>query len=76
MVARRHVLDVSGHGDGQVVLVDDLRVSSLELEQVLLELVVTQQGVLVVGGIVNDSTKELRATSPGNSEHKQENERH
>ena len=32
MVARRHVLDVSGHGDGQVVLVDDLGVSSLKLE--------------------------------------------
>ena len=57
MVARRHVLNVSGHGDGQVVLVDDLRVSSLKLGQVLLELVVTQQGVVIVGGVVNDSAE-------------------
>jgi Trm5-related predicted tRNA methylase len=48
----------------------------LELEQVLLELVVTQQRVLVIGGIVDDATKELCATSSGDSEHEQENERH
>ena len=62
MVARRHVLNVSGHGDGQVVLVDDLGVRPLKLDQMLLELVVAQQGVLIIGGVVDDSTKELRAT--------------
>ena len=56
-VAGGHVLKVLGHPNGQVVLLHDLRVGLPELGELLDELVVTKDGIRVVGRVVDDPSE-------------------
>ena len=71
-----HVADEGGHLRGEIELVGDLGVTFLQLNEVLLELVVAEQRVLIVGGVVDDPASELRgggANAQGQDERKEQN---
>ena len=55
-------LMICGHLQGEVELVGDLGVALLQLNEVLLELVVAEQRVVVVGRVVDDPASELRGS--------------
>src|SRR5260370_4550312 len=60
-ITRRHVLQIPGHLNRQVVLVQDLLVGLPELSKLLDKLAVTQDCVGVVGWVVdNPAASELR----------------
>src|SRR5579859_1333411 len=59
-VTSRHVSDEGGHLHGEIELVGDLVVTFLQLQEMLLELLIAEQSVLVVGGVVHDPAPELR----------------
>src|SRR5579859_70 len=54
-----HVSDERGHLHGEVELRCDLRVTLLQLKEVLLELVVAKQRVMVVSRVVDNPTSKL-----------------
>jgi hypothetical protein len=72
LVARRHVLDELRHLERKIELSGDFRVALLQFKKVLLELVVAQERVVVIGGIVDDSASELRGRG-SDSESQDEN---
>ena len=61
-VAGRHVLDELRHLHGEVELVGDLGVAFLQLQKMLLKLLVAEDRILVVGGVVDDPASELRGS--------------
>src|SRR5258708_27771080 len=75
-VTRRHVSDESGHLHGEIELRCDLRVTLLQLKEVLLELVVAKQRVVVVRWVVDNPTSKLgrrRANRKAHYQHKDKN---
>src|SRR6266481_9889546 len=75
-VTGEHVSDECGHLHGEVELRCDLRVTLLQLKEVLLELVVAKQRVMVVGRVVDDPTSKLSrrgANREAHYKHKDEN---
>lgn len=52
-----HVLEVLGHPQGQVVLVQDLGIGLPELSELFHKLIVAQHGVGVVRGVIDDSAE-------------------
>src|ERR1700676_5593005 len=75
-VTSRHVSDEGGHLHGEVELRRDLRVTLLQLKEVLLKLVVAKQRVMVVSRVVDNPTSELgrrRANREAHYEYKDKN---
>src|SRR6266436_9898045 len=62
-VARRHVLNEPRHLCGQLELGSDLGVALLQLREMLLQLIVPEQGVVIVGWVVHDTAPELCGSS-------------
>jgi hypothetical protein len=69
-----HILNVLGHLHCQVVLGDKLGVTVLQLNQLLLELRVAQQGVRIVHGVVDDPAELGRGGANREAHHHQKNE--
>ena len=75
-VTRGHISDECGHLHGEVELRCDLRVTLLQLKEMLLELVVAKQRIVVVSRIVDNPTSKLGrrgANREAHYEHKDEN---